>query len=171
MTQSNWIEIVEVILVPIEESESLIGFMVDRPQAKTQVNTSELEISGWVLSKNSPAIAVEVLYNQRILRTLSVSDPRPDVAKVYPNQPTAGISGFKGTINLKAVSGENELTLQAILRDENIITLGQVKFTSPESVEDLETDIVSDKFQGVKADLKRSRAFLEQVKASLEKNS
>ncbi|EDZ92111.1 MULTISPECIES: hypothetical protein [Limnospira] len=171
MAKNKEVHILEVVLVPKEDCESLLDFKIDRPQAEAKLNSAEIEFSGWVLGKTLPAIAVEILQGEKIVKTISVSDSRPDVAKVYPDAPSASISGFKEIIDLGEFSGENELTVQAILRDDSIVTIGQVRFQTPESaqVSESPTVISSEKLERARADLERSRQFLEQVKADLAK--
>jgi len=166
MTASNWFEIQEVVRVPASDCSALVDFCIDRPQKGSRVNVAEVEMAGWVLGKTAPAIAVEVIRGDRILRTIPVSDPRPDVAAVHPDRPTAGVCGFKGTVNLGQVSGEEELTLQAVLRDETALIFGRVRFAIAEP--EVSEANLPDKLRRAEADLERSRAFLERVKANLE---
>ncbi|MEB3885580.1 sulfotransferase [Lyngbya sp. CCY1209] len=170
MTASNWVEILEVVRTPASDCEGLVEFCIDRPQGGSRVNAAEVEMAGWVLGKNAPAIAVEVIRGDRILRTISVSDPRPDVAAVYPDRPTAGVCGFKGTVNLGEVSGEEELTLQAVLRDDTALIFGRLRLSDADSPELSEADL-PDKLRRAEADLERSRTFLERVKANLERGA
>lgn len=171
MAKNKEVHILEVVLAPQEDCKSLLGFMIDRPQAQAKLNSSQVEFAGWVLGKTSPAIAVEVLQGEKIVKTISVSDSRPDVARVYPDAPTASTSGFKQSIDLGEFSGENELTVQAILRDDTIITIGQVRFQTPESaqVSESATVVSSERLERVEAHLERSRQLLEQIKADLAK--
>ena len=169
MTANNWVEILEVVRVPASDCENLVDFCIDRPEGGSRVNAAEVEVAGWVLGKTAPAIAVEVIRGDRILRTLAVSDPRPDVATVYPDRPTAGVSGFRGTVNLGEVSGEEELTLQAVLRDDTVVILGTVRVAIADP--DVSEANLPDKLRRAEADLERSRAFLERVKANLERRA
>lgn len=169
MTASNWVEILEVVRTPVSDCETLVEFYIDRPRAGNRVNAAEVEVAGWVLGKTAPAIAVEVIRDDRILRTISVGTPRPDVAAVYPDRPTAGVSGFEGTIDLGPASGGGELTLQAVLRDETAVIFGRVRFATV-APEASEADL-PDKLRRAEADLERSRAFLERVKVNLERRA
>ncbi|MGC9524849.1 MAG: sulfotransferase [Limnospira sp.] len=169
MTANNWVEILEVVRTPASDCETLVDFCVDRPQGESRVNAAEVEMAGWVLGKTAPAIAVEVIRGDRILRTLAVSGPRPDVAAVYPDRPTAGVCGFRGTVNWGEASGEEELTLQAVLRDETAVILATVRFAI--APPELSEANLPDKLRRADADLERSRAFLERVKANLERQA
>lgn len=97
------IDIVEVLSLPITESQGLLAFNLEAPEVRSQTNAMALEFRGWVLGEISPAIAVEVIHQGRVLKTIAVNVPRPDVAQTYPQVAEAGISGFQATLNLSKV--------------------------------------------------------------------
>jgi hypothetical protein len=103
------IDIVEVFSVPLTESQGLLAFNLDAPEARTQTDAGALEFRGWVLGKMSPAIALEVIHQGRVLKTIAVNVPRPDVAQTYPQVAEAGISGIQATLNLSKVVDQQDV--------------------------------------------------------------
>jgi hypothetical protein len=51
-----------------------------------------VDIIGWILTRYSKAIALEVVYHDRIIARTEVNVQRPDVAKVYPQVEAANQS-------------------------------------------------------------------------------
>ncbi|WP_339384865.1 hypothetical protein [Tychonema sp. LEGE 06208] len=94
------IDVVEVLSAPLAESQGLLAFNLDAPETGTQTNAGAVDFRGWVLGKMSPAIAVEVIHQGRVLKTIAVNVPRPDVVQTYPQASEAGISGFQAILDL-----------------------------------------------------------------------
>jgi glycosyltransferase involved in cell wall biosynthesis/peptidoglycan/xylan/chitin deacetylase (PgdA/CDA1 family) len=82
---------------------------------------------GWVLGRQCPAVAVEVVYEGVVLRRISLNLPRPDVAAVFPYVPGAERSGFQTTLSLPTIKPELELLVQAVLQDQSRVPLGFIR--------------------------------------------
>jgi hypothetical protein len=173
------LDIVEVINVPVIESQGLLAFNLDAPETGTQIDAKEVEFRGWVLGKTSPAIAVEVVAQGRVLKTMAVSVHRPDVLISYPQVAEAGISGFRAILDLsKIVDQQDQLTIYGILRDQSLVKMAEVmvKLGSDTSMaevplpqQDAESGIdgIQLKLQRIQADLERSKVFVQAVKTDL----
>ena len=173
------IDIQEVINVPVIESQGLLAFNLDAPETGTQIDAKEVEFRGWVLGKNSPAIAVEVVAQGRVLKTMAVSVHRPDVLISYPQVAEAGISGFRATLDLsRIINQQDQLTIYGILRDQSLVKMAEVmvKLGSDTSMaevplpqQDAESGIdgIQLKLQRIQADLERSKVFVQAVKTDL----
>jgi hypothetical protein len=174
------LDIVEVINVPVIESQGLLAFNLDAPETGTQIDAKEVEFRGWVLGKTSPAIAVEVVAQGRVLKTMAVSVHRPDVLISYPQVAEAGISGFRSTLDLsKVIDQQEQLTLYGILRDQSLVKMADVmiKLGSDSSMaevplpqQDAESGVegIQLKLQRIQADLERSKVFVQSVKTDLQ---
>jgi glycosyltransferase involved in cell wall biosynthesis len=118
-------EISEVTL--IEATPRLWGRYIDVPKSGTRSEASALKVVGWVLGKDSPAIAVEVLSGDKMLRRLPLNARRPDIAKAFPEVEGAENSGFQATISALGAASEIELEVRAVLEDQSRIPLGVIR--------------------------------------------
>ncbi|MCC3571024.1 MAG: glycoside hydrolase family 99-like domain-containing protein [Microcoleus sp. PH2017_40_RAT_O_B] len=109
-------------------NESDLWWHLESPSRDT-FNDDDLTIKGWVVAKKSPAVAVEVMCQGRLLSQTSVDIERADVATVHP-VPGAQLSGF--SLNLQAVqlSSEVDLKLRTLLKDETYLPLAELRLES-----------------------------------------
>jgi glycosyltransferase involved in cell wall biosynthesis/peptidoglycan/xylan/chitin deacetylase (PgdA/CDA1 family) len=101
----------------------LWGCSIEQPAQSTQVDGRSVELRGWVLGRQSPAVAVEVVHEGVVLRRVSLNFPRPDVAAVFPHVRGAERSGFRTTLSLPTIKPELELLVQAVLQDQSRVRL------------------------------------------------
>jgi GT2 family glycosyltransferase/tetratricopeptide (TPR) repeat protein len=106
--------------------EQLWGFFLDSPQIG-YLKTNSVDIIGWILTRYSKAIALEVVYHDQIIARTEVNVQRPDVAKVYPQVEAANQSGFATTIKLIDLPSYAQLNLQTVLADQTCILLAKVQ--------------------------------------------
>jgi hypothetical protein len=157
-----------------------LAFNLDAPETGTQIDADAVEFWGWVLGKESPAIAVEVVAQGRVLKTIPVNVHRPDVLISYPQVAEAGISGFKATLDLSRVIDLQEpLMVYGILRDQSVVKMAEVRvrlgsnFSTveiplPQQDADSGLEGIQLKLQRIQADLERSRVFVQAVKTDLQ---
>jgi hypothetical protein len=85
----------------------------------------KLEIVGWVIGAEAPAIEVEIVGGGEVAGRAPVVLERTDVAELFPDVPEAATAGFR--IELAAQgSGESELEVWVQLQDESRERLGRV---------------------------------------------
>src|ERR687888_1200547 len=108
-----------------ERSERLLGFEISSPTPGSSRDIYVLHIIGWVVSRDSPAVAVEVRYNQRLLRTVPVRGPRADVAATLeiPGETDCVFHALVGLIGLKL---EATLFLNVVLQDGSRVPAGSI---------------------------------------------
>ena len=92
-----------------------------------QVGSRSVDLLGWVLGRQSPAVAVEVVHEGVVLRRVSLNLPRPDVAAVFPYVPGAERSGYRTTLSLPTIKPEVELLVQAVLQDQSRVPLAFIR--------------------------------------------
>ena len=108
-------EIRDIAFLP-ERTERLLGFEFDVPAAGERRNLYVVHVAGWAVGRESPAKAVEVLHDGRVLRTVPVRGGREDVAGAL------GISSdtdcvFHALVNLVGLDLEATLTFRVVLDD------------------------------------------------------
>lgn len=121
------VEIWDVESYPVDDN-LLWGFHIDSPQKGDTTNSYVIEIVGWVLGKKSPAVALEIVENDRVLRKVTPHKPRLGVAKLYPQVPQAKTSGFATEIGLIGLPKESKIVLQALLKDKSRIPIGEISW-------------------------------------------
>jgi Sulfotransferase family len=127
MTTNTLVEILDVSL-SATDPELLWGCAIDNPRNGSKTNTYTIDVSGWVLGKNSPAIAVELVSDGRVLKRISTNNFRPDVGKVYSEVPGSEHCGFFTTVGVIGTSAQAELLIYAVLEDNSRVSMGVVKF-------------------------------------------
>lgn len=108
-------------------TQQLWGCSIEQPAQGTQVDGRSVDLRGWVLGRQSPAVAVEAVHEGVVLCRVSVNFPRPDVAAVYPHVPGADRSGFRATLSLPTIKPKLELWVQAVLRDQSRVPLVSIR--------------------------------------------
>jgi hypothetical protein len=108
-------------------SERLWGRSIDVPKPGNQADVYTIDIEGWVLSRESPAVAVEVVAEDRVIHTTSSNMPRPDVTRHYPNVPGVETCGFRTAVDVDGMTAEFVLGLQAVLQDGSRVSLGEIR--------------------------------------------
>jgi hypothetical protein len=102
-------------------ADTLLGCSVDQPKADTQSELYAINITGWVLGQDCPAVAVEAVHDRMVLQRVPVNGHRPDVAAVYPNGPVAMNSGFRLPVSVLGLPARFELLVRAVLQDDRRI--------------------------------------------------
>lgn len=175
MTETALLKIEEIVRVVEANSENLLAFSLDEPKPGTEQESTVLEFAGWVLGKTVPAVAVELLSGGSLFRTIPLDQTRSDVAKRYSKGPSFISSGFRTTIDISGLPQEEELLVQAVFRDETRIPLVWLQLRH-QFLQTTSNAIVSSQPPGerlalqleqVRADLERSKIFLEKAKADL----
>jgi hypothetical protein len=111
-----FIEVLEALPVEQQAERRLAARHLDAPQRGTHSHDGSLEIVGWVVGRESPAIQVEVLADGRAMGRTPVELARPGVGREFARFPGSGSAGFR--IRLMAEGeGVSELLLKAVLED------------------------------------------------------
>ena len=85
----------------------------------------QLEIVGWVLGDEVPAVEVEVLAEGSVAGRAPVAVDRPDVAEKFPAVAEAATAGFRLELRARG-SGESQLEVWAVLDDKSREPLGRI---------------------------------------------
>src|SRR5947208_824666 len=96
------VEFTTVQKLPVEPRE-LHGFYLDYPQQGYRTEARGVDFQGWVLGRDIPVAAVEIVQECRVLRRVVLDRLRPDVAAEFPDVPEAGRCGFYVTIPMLGI--------------------------------------------------------------------
>jgi len=108
------------------DREQLFGFNLESPQPGSRYAGTSLDVIGWVLGRRSPATAVEIVTEGRVLGRTPLNVWRADVAAHYPEAADNYRSGFQTEVNV-AGSPKSELLVQAVLLDETRVPIGIIR--------------------------------------------
>jgi glycosyltransferase involved in cell wall biosynthesis len=120
--------VIEILDVSLTETVSgrLRGCNIDTaPGSKIAGHLAQFW--GWVLGRESPAVAVELLNGSNVCRRVRVNIHRPDVAAVYPGVPEAEYSGFKIQMSVLGLTPEIEFLLQAVLKNQSRVPIAVIR--------------------------------------------
>jgi hypothetical protein len=107
------IEILDVS-VPVDGWHELRGAKIDQPTPG--VESTALKIVGWVVGRECPAVAVEVVSGDRVVGSAPVNIERPGVAEAFDDAPGAKSAGFRVVMEASG-KGESELLVTGVLED------------------------------------------------------
>ena len=133
MTEISLVEISDVSLSPLNDSE-LEGHHLDLPNKGDRLNTYSIEIVGWVVGKNSRAVAVEVVGGGKVLQKVPVNLSRPGVGKRFPKLPEATNSGFAATVGLLGLPLVSFLIVEAVMENGDRFRVGEIQFRRLEAL-------------------------------------
>lgn len=118
--------VVDVRYSPGRQSP-LWGCNVDSPKAGSEKAPSRMEFAGWVLSREAPAVAVELTHDSTVFHTAQVDRPRPDVSAKYPRVSGSDRCGFRTTVDVSRLPAEFELQVAAVLGDGARIPIASLR--------------------------------------------
>ena len=119
------VEVLEVSLSKLDHGR-LWGRYLDYPKPQIRTEAHALQVVGWVLGKDSPATAAELVHEGRVLERVPLNHPRPDIAEAFPDVPGAENSGFRTTVSVSGAASKIVLQVQAVLQDESRVPLAEI---------------------------------------------
>jgi hypothetical protein len=117
------------------DAEQLQGRNIEVPKPGSRADSDTIHVVGWVLGRNSPALTVEVVHDGTVIQSAPIDVRRPDVVAAFPEVPGAEQSGFRTNVTIPD-TGENELLVQAVLKDESRVPLGIIRARQSRSGEE-----------------------------------
>jgi glycosyltransferase involved in cell wall biosynthesis len=120
------VEIVEVMRVEPLPPE-LKGRFVDEPKPDAVLDAKAVDVIGWVLGSDKPAVGVEFSYDGKPFWRTSVRAGRPDLAEAFPDREEAAQAGFRTTLNLLGTAAEFEIEVAAVLKGQQRVPIGTIR--------------------------------------------
>ena len=115
------IKFLDVAFAPIDERR-VWGSHLDYPKCGTVAEAAAVEIRGWVVGRHSPAVAIEILDGDRVVRRVPVDIRRDDVARVFTAASNAQLSGYGTTLRMRPRE-QHRLDVRAVLADQSRVAL------------------------------------------------
>lgn len=156
MNEHTLIKIHEIVTFSVNDSEFLWGFNIESPDLLYKTDSYDIILIGWILGKKAQVVSIEAISRGRVIQTVAVDRPRPDVIEVYSQLSQAVNCGFFTKVAVSELSTEVELLLQVVFSDQSRLPIAVVKFQKKLPF-----------LEQVKADLERSRTRLEQIQSEL----
>jgi glycosyltransferase involved in cell wall biosynthesis len=113
-------EVVQAVAPP-----QLVGSHLEEPTVGTQADPGALRVSGWVLARHSPVVAVELHVADAIVARSASLGARPDIAAAFPGLPGADRAGFQLTI-AGAWRETIQIRVLAVLADQSRCQIGTI---------------------------------------------
>jgi hypothetical protein len=99
------------------KGEKLLGRHLASPKAGGSSDVHAIDVSGWVVGRQSRVTSVEVRRGTMVLGSIPVTAARRDIAARYPEIPGAEISGFAAAVSLLGIIDDFDLLVQAVMDD------------------------------------------------------
>jgi hypothetical protein len=108
------------------DPEALWGFAIDDPSPGDQSKMWAFQLRGWVLGKRAPAVEVECLHDEVLLRTIPINKLRPDVGQAYRHVAGAERGGFQAPVGVIGTPAEFDIHVRVRCSDRTYVPLGIV---------------------------------------------
>ena len=126
--------------------------------------------AGWILGKKAQVVSIEVINDGRVIQTIAINYPRPDVAQTYTEVANAETSGFWEKVALNELPVEVELLIQAVFSDESRLPISKVKLQKQLTlIEKVKTDLARSqtRLQAIQSELNSSQSNAVKFQASI----
>lgn len=107
--------------------EVVCGFSIDRPKPDQVEDTYAFTLRGWVLSRSSPPVAIEMRTGPLQPVRIALNVRRPDIAALNPDVDWAANTGFQVGLNAVRLPSRFEIHVDAVLRDETKVPLAVIR--------------------------------------------
>jgi glycosyltransferase involved in cell wall biosynthesis len=120
------VEIAEVERVEPLPAE-LKGRFVDEPKPGAVLDAKAVDVIGWAIGADKPAVGVEFSYEGKPFWRTSLRAERPDLGEAFPDRSEAAHAGFRTTLNLLGTPPEFEVEVAAVLKGQQRVPIGTIR--------------------------------------------
>lgn len=124
----EYFEILAAVNFIHEQNELLLGAWIDQPKTGSKIKKSTYIIAGWVVGKDSQPLTIRLINNEKVIGQVPMTVARPDITKAYCVASKNHTWGFDILLNIKQLSNQGNLELQAVFPDSKIVPIGLIKF-------------------------------------------
>jgi hypothetical protein len=121
-------EIIQITHFCQRDKDNFIDGWIASYKRGDQIAGSALQLQGWLVGRDSQAVAIQILHGTDLIAEVPVNIPRPDVLKVVPCHSSACNFGYQITLDLRDLPSSSELVLYSIFQDGRRILTGSVRF-------------------------------------------
>jgi glycosyltransferase involved in cell wall biosynthesis len=107
--------------------EGLRGYFIDEPKTGAVLDAKAVDVIGWAIGSDRPAVAVEFSYDGEPFWRASLRAERPDLAEAFPERDEASRAGFRTTLNLLGTAAEFEVEVAAVLKGQRRVPIGTIR--------------------------------------------
>lgn len=86
-----------------------------------------LGVAGWAVGRRTAAVAVEIVREGRVLRSLPIEQRRPDIEAKHPGCPGAHRAGFVGVLSTLGLPAELRLDVRVVLDDSERVHVASIR--------------------------------------------
>ncbi|MDE5069857.1 MAG: glycosyltransferase family 2 protein, partial [Trichodesmium sp. St4_bin8_1] len=113
---------------------------------KEQIDNEDIiNISGWVLGKKCPIVAVEVASLRHVVKKVSVNESYPDIVKFYTETSQGAEIGFNIDFIADKLPPKFNWLIQAVFADETRIPIGCIQSYQEKSLNVRKTPLITKK--------------------------
>ena len=118
------VEIIDVSLA--EPLGELSGGFLDGPRPGASIDAHAVDVVGWALGSDAPAVAVEFAIDGDVFWRASVRSARPDVAEAFPDRPESASAGFSTTLNMIGTPARFAMEVSVVLKGQRRVPLATI---------------------------------------------
>jgi sulfotransferase family protein len=110
--------VVEVLDIAVEDTPSegpLAGCGIDMPEPGAVRPTFDLEVRGWAVGRDRPAVSVELAHEDLILRKAPLDVSRPKLASQHPGTERGDEIGFRAVTGVLRLPTDFVLSVRAVM--------------------------------------------------------
>lgn len=131
---------IEITGVATASADGVLALAIDGPRAGDRPDGDGFEVDGWLIGRERPVAAVEVVVvaDGEVRSRVVVERPRPDVGGAYPAVPWAPVAGFRAWVPTACLPSPFVLDVRAIVAGTavTIATIRGRRTRDPESAAD-----------------------------------
>src|SRR4029453_10028503 len=103
---------IEILSVsgPDEAPRQLLGAHIELPLVGQQPDEN-MHVAAWAIGQSTPAAAIELVCDDRVLLVAPLRVPRPDLIPAFSQAPEAGLAGMAVNLDIPALPQQFQVRL------------------------------------------------------------
>jgi hypothetical protein len=115
------------VSTPEETPDQLWGASIDRPLEGHTADEPLVHVAAWAIGRSAPAVAVELISDNRVLALAPLRTPRPDLVAAFSQVPEAAHAGMAVDVDTSELPEDFEIVLTAVLQTGERLEIGSIK--------------------------------------------